>query len=193
MLKVGLTGNIGSGKSTISNIFSILGVSVYNADNEAKKILDSPNTIPELLKNFGIEIVNSDNTINKKKLAEIVFNNKAKLNKLNAIIHPLVMDDFNKWCLQFTDAAYVINESAILVEAGLYKQFDKLITVISPEIMRIERVMKRDSCEREKVIERINNQLKEEEKMKVSDFIINNNEKDLVIPQVLLIHKALSF
>ena len=193
MLKVGLTGNIGSGKSTISNIFSILGVPVYNADNEAKKILDSQNTIPKLLENFGVEIINSDNTINKKKLAEIVFNNKAKLNKLNAIIHPLVMDDFNKWCLKLTDAAYVINESAILVETGLYKQFDKLITVISPEIMRIERVMKRDSCEREKVIERIKNQLKEEEKMKVSDFIINNNEKDLVIHQVLLIHKALSF
>jgi dephospho-CoA kinase len=192
MLKVGLTGNIGSGKSIISHIFNILGIPVYNADNESKKILDSPELIPQIISVFNKEVINSDNTINKKKLAEIVFNDKLKLDKLNAIIHPLVMYDFETWCSKNNNHPYVINESAILVETNLYKQFDKLITVSAPEELRIARVMKRDNCNREKVLVRINNQLSEEEKIKVSDYIINNNEKDLVIPQVLRIHKALT-
>ncbi len=192
MLKVGLTGNIGSGKSIISHIFSILGIPVYNADNESKKILDSPKLISQITNIFNKEVINTDNTINKKKLAEIVFNDKTKLDKLNAIIHPLVMNDFETWCSKNNNHLYVINESAILVETNLYKQFDKLITVSAPEELRIARVMKRDNCNREKVLIRINNQLSEEEKIKVSDYIINNNEKDLVIPQVLKIHKALT-
>lgn len=192
MLKIGLTGNIGSGKSIVSRIFSVLGVPVYNADSEAKRIMDSEEVIPMVIGVFGKEIINSDHSVNKKMLAEIVFKDNNKLEKLNSIIHPLVMNDFNIWCQKFSDKKYVINESAILVETALYKLFDKLITVISPEDMRIERVMKRDNCEKEKVLARINNQLPEKDKTKVSDFVITNNEKDLLIPQVLLINKTLS-
>lgn len=192
MLKIGLTGNIGSGKSIVSRIFSILAVPIYNADYEAKRIMDSQEVVPLVMDTFGKDIINLDNSVNKKMLAEIVFEDKEKLKKLNAIIHPMVMNDFNIWCQKFSDKKYVINESAILVETGLYKLFDKLITVISPENIRIERVMKRDNCTKNKVLARMNNQLPENDKIKVSDYIITNNESDLLIPQVLLINKTLS-
>ncbi len=192
MLKIGLTGNIGSGKSVVSRIFGILGVPVYNADNEAKRILDSRQVIPMIIDVFGKDAIIGENVVNKKFLAEIVFKDKRKLEQLNSIIHPLVISDFDIWTRNFSDKKYVINESAILVETGLYKLFDRLITVISPEDIRIDRVMKRDNCTKEQVLARINNQLSEEDKIKVSDFIIKNDESDLLISQVLLINKTLS-
>jgi dephospho-CoA kinase len=192
MLKVGLTGNIGSGKSMISRIFGILGVPVYNADAEAKVILDSVGMKPVLVENFGIEIIGPDSKIDKRKMADIVFNDPVKLSVLNELVHPRVIESFGKWCLNYATFPYIIIESAILVESGLNRIFDRIITVSCPEKIRIRRVMDRDHLKKNEVIARMNNQLKEKEKLQLSDYIIKNNDKNLVIPQVLQIHRTLS-
>jgi len=192
MIKVGLTGNIGSGKSTVANIFSLIGVPVYNADKEAGKFLDNKLIAEIIAAIISKDILKKNKKIDKKKLASIIFNDKQKLWSMNAIIHPLVMSDFSQWSDGFGEQKYVINESAVLVETGLYRKFDRIITVTAPEELRIERVMKRDRCDRMKVTERIKNQLAEKEIMNVSDHIIVNNDKTLVLPQLLKIHAVLS-
>jgi dephospho-CoA kinase len=191
MLKIAITGNIGSGKTIIANIFSVLGIPVYNADKQSKKFLYYNHIKSEIKHYFGNTVFDKSNEIDKKALANIVFNDKKTLNILNSIIHPAIKSDFNKWIEKYNDKKYIIHEAAILFESGFYKNFDKIITVTAPQNICIKRVMIRDSILKNEILQRIKNQLPEQEKIKMSDFVIYNDEKQLLIPQVLYIHKKI--
>jgi dephospho-CoA kinase len=170
---VAITGGIGSGKSTIANMFSMNGISVYISDNASREILELKETIDEIVSFFGTDILENEK-INRNKLANIVFNDKDSLNKLNSIIHPKVSAHFKNWLLTKRNELFIIKEVAILFELGLDKECDKVITVIAPIEDRIERSIKRDSCSREDVLKRIENQLDDAIKISKSDFVINN-------------------
>ncbi len=192
MLKVGLSGNIGSGKSLVSKIFETLNIPVYHSDDRAKYILDKPEIISELKKLFGNEIIDAYGKPDKKKIARIVFNNSEKLSDLNNVIHPAVLKDFEAWITDQGRSSYVVMESAILFETGFSKLFDKIIVVTAPENIRIQRVLKRDHVAEEDITKRIKNQMTDEAKARQSDFLIVNDNKEPVIPQVLKIHQTLS-
>jgi dephospho-CoA kinase len=193
MKKVGITGGIGSGKSTICRVFELLKVPVYYADDTAKKILNTnPVIFKKVVEIFGKEITDIGGEIDRKKLAAIVFTNKKKLEQLNKIVHPAVINDFEEWCRAKSDFPYILKEAAILFESGTYKNVDQIIMVTAPLEMRIKRVMNRDGVSEAEVSDRISRQLSDEEKIKRSDFIIRNDEQQLVIPQILEIHKLLS-
>lgn len=199
---VGLTGNIGSGKSIVAKIFSILGVPVYNADSNAKKFLDNIE-IKSLIKiHFGEKVFDNNNGIDTKALADIVFNDSTQLNKLNSIIHPFVINDFNIWVQSHLSmnpdsigkqrtTDYVIIEAAILFESGYNSVADKIIVVTCHEELRIKRIMERDSMTEAEVKLRMKNQWNEEQKIKYADFIIINEEFQLITPQVIEINKQL--
>jgi len=193
MLKVGITGGIGSGKTTVCKVFETLGVPVYYADVEAKKIQEEDAEVKgAIVKEFGENIITSSGTIDRTKLAAIVFNNKDKLQKLNNIVHPAVAKHFNDWLAANRASKYTLQEAAILFESGVYKTVDKIISVIAPLDIRIARTIKRDRISEELVKQRINNQLSDEEKIKRSDFIIYNDEQQLLIPQIIRIHEQLN-
>jgi dephospho-CoA kinase len=182
-LLVGLTGGIGSGKTTVSKIFNAFGVKVFNSDNVAKNLLNTNNEIrKEVIELFGD--VYENNLINAKKLASIVFNNSELLNKLNQIIHPRVNLEFIEWVKNNNQEKLLLKESAILIESGGHNKLDQVILVVSDKCNRISRVVKRDNSTKSAVLERINKQLTDEEKIKLSNYIIYNNDKDLLIPQI---------
>ena len=191
MIIIGLTGGIGSGKTTAAEVFKKLGIAVYNSDEEAKKLMNSDTTIINKLKMiFGYDIYDSNNLLNKKKLAGLIFNNKDKLNTVNSIVHPVVKNHFKKW-VNKQNAPYVIKETAILFESGINKDVDKIITVTAPIQLRINRLMKRDTISKEEIMKRINNQFDDEYKINKSDFVIKNDEKELIIRQILLINEKI--
>ncbi len=188
---VGLTGGIGSGKTIVAEVFKKLGIPVYNSDTEAKKLMNSDTDIISKLKMiFGYEIY-ENNILNRRKLAEIIFNNKNKLNTVNSIVHPAVKKHFSIWIKKQT-SPYIIKETAILFEAGINKDVKKIISVISPKKIRINRITARDNTSKKDIIQRINNQSTDEYKIKRSDFIIYNDEKKLILPQILDIHEKLT-
>ncbi len=170
---IGLTGGIGSGKTTIANYFASLGVPVYIADEEAKKILYTPDAVAEVVAVFGEEVLTGE-VPDRKKLATVVFNNPEKLQELNNIIHPKVGRHFYNWLTLYKDMPFVIKEAAILFESGSYKNCDKIILVTAPEDIRVERVMKRDGSTAQEVRNRMANQWDDDRKKEFSDFIINN-------------------
>jgi dephospho-CoA kinase len=189
---IGLTGGIGSGKTTVSKIFNAFGVKVFNSDNVAKTLLNKNKEVrKEVVKLFGD--VYSDDGINSKKLASIVFNNSESLNKLNQIIHPKVNDEFIKWVKENNKEELLIKEAAILIESGGHKNLDEIILVVADELTRIQRVINRDKAVKEEVLQRIKKQLPDEEKIKISNYIIYNNEIDLLIPQVENILKKVNY
>jgi dephospho-CoA kinase len=190
MQKIGLTGNIGSGKSLAAKVFEQLKVPVFYADTDGKKVLEDAWIIGLIKKEFGSGIM-TGSEIDRKKLAQIVFADKAKLAFLNSIIHPAVRAQFNNWTEQKGDFPYIIYEAAILYESGHFKAMDKIIVVAAGEELRIKRVMQRDQVSREDVIKRMANQWPEEKKIALADFVIGNNESTLVIPQVLAIDQKL--
>ncbi len=191
MLKLGITGGIGSGKTTICKLFELLGVPVYYADEESKKILDEDKLVKEqVIKMFGSSILNDSGIIDRKELAAIVFNNKEQLEKLNAILHPAVGQHFENW-LKKQNTAYILKEAAILFESGAYKQVDKVLTVVAPLELKIQRTMKRDGVSKEEVERRMQLQMTDEEKIKRADFVIINNEQELLIPQVFSLNQQL--
>jgi len=189
-MRAGITGGIGSGKSTVCRVFELLGIPVYYADAEAKKLLDTLPIRSALLENFGKELLDGEQ-VNRKKLAALVFNDPAKLALFNSIVHPAVKKHFLDWCDAHSDAPYVLKEAAILFESEAYKQVEKVITVTAPAEVRMARVMKRDGATREDVEKRIASQLSDEEKIKRSDFVLLNDEEQLLIPQIIRIHEAL--
>lgn len=170
---IGLTGGIGSGKTTIANHFKAAGIPVYIADDEARLLMQSAEIIQEIKNTFG-QIVFDNAILNRQKLAEIVFNNPEKLKQLNSIIHPAVKKHFANWVLNFKKEPFVIYEAAILFESGSYKKCDKIITVTAPIEARIQRVIQRDKTTRELVLKRINAQWTDEKRILKSDFVIEN-------------------
>jgi dephospho-CoA kinase len=190
-IKVGLTGGIGSGKSTVCNIFRILGVPVFQADNVGKELLNKNEKVKaEIIRLFGEEIYRNDGTVDRKKLAEIIFNDEIQLRKVNKIVHPEVRKEYKKW-LEKQNAAYVIHEAAILFESGFYKMMEFTILVTAPEQQRIEWVMKRDGATEKQVRERMARQWPEEKKQKLADVVLHNNNKDLIIPEIIKLDKSL--
>lgn len=189
MIKIGLTGGIGSGKSLVARVFAHFGVPVYGADTEAKKFLHHSVIIQNLVERFGNSIIDDNNRIIKSKLAEIVFNDKEALNFLNKLIHPLVINDFDVWCKEQLHAPYIIHEAALIIEHGFQHYFDKIILITAPETIKIKRVMQRDKVSEEHVKQRMLNQLKDDEKIPFADYIINNDDSQLILPQILNLHQ----
>jgi dephospho-CoA kinase len=191
MKRIGLTGNIGTGKSTVARVFEILGVPVYHADKQAREIVGSKKVTEQIALLFGNQVIDSGNQIDRKALAAIVFTDKEKLVVLNKLIHPLVEADFSQWCNQHLEKKYVLHEAAILFESGFQRLFDSTILVTAPEELCIARVMARDGITREMVSDRILNQWPQERKLKIADYAIINDETAMVIPQVLSIHQKI--
>lgn len=187
-LKIGITGGIGSGKTTVCKVFELLGIPVFYADEEAKSLMVKDELLVSEIKSaFGKEAYSDKNTLNRKHIASLVFNNPEKLAQLNSLVHPAVFKAFDVWVLQ-QFSPYVLKEAALLFESDSYKLNDKNILVSCPLDLRINRVMKRDQINKEKVLERIANQFPEVQKLALADFQIQNNEQEFIIPQVLQLH-----
>ncbi len=190
MIVVGLTGGIGSGKTTIAKQFKTLGIPVYIADIEAKKLMNTSKVIKrKLIALFG-ESAYLDGTLNRPYVANIIFNDKAYLEKMNAIIHPKIAKHFTKWVSK-QKAPYVLKEVAILFENGGYKNCDYVITVTASKALRIERLLKRDNTSIEKIEAIMNNQWSDAKKIELSDYIITNQNLEDTKLQVFNIHKAI--
>ena len=191
MKKIGITGGIGSGKSTVCRVFSAIGIPVFDADSEAKKIMNTdPEIHRQLINLFGPAVYLPDQTIDRKYLAGIVFKSPSLLEQLSMIVHPAVRKSFENWCLE-QHSPYIIHEAAILFESGFYRMMDKSITVVTNESERIERVMKRNGVTEEQVRHRIKNQWTDEQRIELADFVIGNNDDELIIPQIVEIDKKL--
>lgn len=188
MLRVGLTGGIGSGKTTIAKIFQALGIPVYYADDAAKKLMNTDAALKKLIiRHFG-GAAYKHGELDRKYLAGIVFNDDQKLELLNSFVHPATIQDAEKW-IQEQTSPYIIREAALLFESGANKNLDHVIGVYAPEALRVKRVMERDGLSAEEILKRIGRQMNEDEKMKRCDFIIYNDEQQPVLPQVLQLHR----
>ena len=193
LLKIGVTGGIGSGKTVVCNIFQMLGIPVYNADFRAKYLMTNDQNVTDSIRsNFGNRTYFADGTLNTGYLSKQIFKNKDQLKILNNIVHPAVAIDFEQWIVKQEGKPYVIKEAALLVESGSYKLLDRLITVTAPVELKIERVLNRDLHRTKKDILNIMlNQLDDQTKTAKSAFVINNDGNTLLIPQVLKIHHSL--
>jgi dephospho-CoA kinase len=187
LLKIGITGGIGSGKSVVCQIFNTLGISVFDADAEAKKLYDQPDVKDIIVREFENDLY-PEGQFDRKKMADIVFHSPEKLKQLNHLLHPLVERQFQRWVLR-QQSHYVVKEAALLIESSSYKTLDYLVLVSCPLNTRIERVMNRDQTSREEVMARIAKQLPEDEKRSYCDFEIINDDRTLLIPQVLALHE----
>ena len=190
MLKVGLTGGIGSGKTTVSEIFYSLGIPVYNSDERAKYLMENDTSLrKDIIEYFGEESYRSEG-LNRLYLSKEVFLDKSKLQKLNSLVHPVVGRDFAIWCKN-QSAPFVLKEAAILIESGAYIGLDKIIIITASENIRMDRVMDRDNVKASEVRDRINNQMDDSERLKYADFIIDNDGKQMLISQVKEVFQAL--
>jgi dephospho-CoA kinase len=187
---IGLTGGIGSGKSTVAKIFAQFGIPVLDADATAKAIMNEDNSVKtKLIELFGTEAY-KESQLNRPYIAQLVFEDAFKLQQLNAIIHPITIQYAKDWALK-QSAPYVIKEAALFFESGSAEGVDKIIGVTAPKHIRIQRVMQRDQISREEVIKRMEHQLEDSLKMKLSDWVIQNDDMHLLIPQVLAIHNEI--
>lgn len=190
MLKVGITGGIGSGKSTICRIFELLGIPVYYADTKAKEIMQTdPVLISQVKQHFGENIYNGQ-VLDRAALGRIVFNDQEKLALLNSLVHPATIRDSDQWAAK-QSAPYILKEAALIFESSSFHYLDKVICVYAPEPLRIHRVMKRDNVTRNDVLARMHKQIDESIKIKLCDFVIYNDEQQMVVPQVLALHDKL--
>mgnify|MGYP002622212220 CR=1 FL=1 len=190
MLKVGVTGGIGSGKTTVCKEFEKLGVPVFYADDVAKNILNSPRIVEKIEAIFGKDVV-KNGQVDRKKIAAIIFSDKSKKEQLNSIIHPEVANEYTAWLNQHQNYPYTIKEAAILFETGTYKQLDKIILIIADKNTRVKRIIERDNTTEEEVLARMKNQWTDEEKKPLADFIIENQKKSNLEQQIKEVHKAL--
>jgi dephospho-CoA kinase len=190
MLKIGLTGGIGSGKTTVAQIFEVLAIPVYYADQAAKELMNhDPDLKKEITSAFGKEVY-KEGMLDRAFLGEIVFTDSEKLARLNSIVHPATLKDASSW-MQNQKTPYAIKEAALIFEAGLENFFDFIIGVSAPQNLRLERVMNRDPISSENILQRMEHQMDESEKIKRCDFIIVNDGNQPLIPQVLKIHQIL--
>ena len=189
-LKIGITGGIGSGKSTVAKVFETLGIPVYYADDVAKRIMNENAELrTRITRHFGEESY-ANEQLNRAHIAAQVFNNEEKLQLLNSLVHPVTIADAERW-MQSQKPPYALKEAALIFEANADKQLDYVIGVTAPFDLRLKRVMERDKISPEQVQARMDKQMNEEEKMKRCDFIIFNDEKQLLIPQVVELHEQL--
>ena len=187
MIKLGVTGGIGSGKTLVCKVFSILGIPVFPADEEAKKIMDVDTGIILRLNAIAGKDLYAEGTLDRAELARLIFNNRSMLERVNSLVHPAVFSRFSKWGKK-QEAPYIIMESAILFESGGREKVDRVVTVTAPVGERITRVIRRNNITREEVIDRINNQMNDSDKIKQSDYVIDNSENEMIIPAILNIH-----
>ncbi len=191
MLRIGLTGGIGSGKTTVAKLFETLGIPVYYADDAAKKLMNTHEKLKAaLIEHFGARSY-SQGELDRKYLAAIVFNDNEKLELLNSLTHPVTIQDAEEWMSRQT-TPYIIKEAALLFESGAAERLDYVIGVYAPQHIRVKRVMERDGLAVEEIMKRISHQIDEEMKMKLCDFVISNNDQELLIPQVLGLHQKLT-
>ena len=190
-IQIGITGGIGSGKSLVCKIFGVLGVPAYDADSRAKNLMTTDGIlIDQIKKEFGSLSYDVKGGLNREFLSATVFAKQDKLKQLNALVHPRVAVDYKQWVEEHEGNKYVLKEAALLFESGSYKELDKIILVTAPKEIRIERVLARDNHRTKEDVEKIiQNQISEEEKEAKANFIIRNNESELIVPQVLDLHK----
>lgn len=191
MIKIGVTGGIGSGKTMVCKVISAMGYPVYHADIEAKRIVNTNSEVIRKVKQLFGSNIYTQNSLDRKKLAGIVFNNADLLQKLNSIVHPAVADDFEKWVENNSTSPLIFKEAAILFESGAYKTVDKVVAIWAPEDLRISRVSERDGVTKEQVMERMKNQISQDELLERSDFVIKNSQQELLVPQVVKLIKHL--
>ncbi len=189
MFKVAITGNMGSGKTSICRVFELLDVPVFYADKHALKLYSNKDFLKKIAETFGPEILTKDNQLNRQALADIVFKDENKLETLNKLIHPRVFQQFEQWQKRQPHKPYCIQEAAILFETGWHKYFDKTILVYAPEEELTRRVMKRDQVSLQKVKDRLTHQMPQEKKMALADYRLNNDNSQLLIPEVLNLHE----
>jgi dephospho-CoA kinase len=185
--KLGVTGGIGSGKTSVCRVFDVLRIPVFSADREAQKIMETDNSIISGINSIVGKDLYISGSLDRMKLAMIIFNDSTLLEKVNYLVHPVVFDHFGKWVLDQA-APYVIMEAAILFESGASKFVDRVATVVAPVEQRVKRVIQRNKLSREQVMERMRNQMDDRTRIKLSDYIINNSENDMIIPAILKIH-----
>jgi dephospho-CoA kinase len=196
MLRVGITGGIGSGKSTVAKVFEVLGIPVYYADDAAKRLMNEDKELKEKIQqHFGNDMY-KDGKLDRKQMAELVFSSPGKLDQLNKLVHPATIADAENWMKRHALAggqtsAYTLKEAALIFESGAQENLDYVIGVSAPAPLRIQRTMKRDNITREEVIARMDKQMDETIKMKLCDFVIKNDEQEMLLPQILVLHEKL--
>ena len=190
MFKIGITGGIGSGKTAVCMVFETLGIPVYHADTRAKQLMNTDLELKATLKGYFGDGIYSIETLDRRQLANIIFNDPVALEKVNSWVHPVVARDFENWCTMQT-SPYLIEEAAIIFESGMAQRFDKVILVTAPEYLRIERVCARDQISPELVRKRMDNQWSDEKKIPLADYIIYNDNEHLITPQVMEIHSKI--
>lgn len=190
MLKIGLTGGMGSGKTTVCRMFEVLGIPVFYADETAKSLMKTDLLLKQnIIKGFGVDSYSDKGELNRKYISSLVFNNKLELDKLNAMVHPAVFRAFDSWVLKQTASPYVIKEAALLFESDSHKMCDQSVLIKSPEALRIKRIIKRDVTTQEEAKLRMIRQFSDERKEEMADHVILNDEQNLIIPQVLDLHQ----
>jgi dephospho-CoA kinase len=189
-MKLGITGGIGSGKTSVCRVFNVLGIPVFSADPEARKIMENDINIKNEINAIVGKDIYPEGRLDRMELASLIFNDKNLLEKVNSLVHPIVFDKFIRWTKEQT-TPYVIMEAAILFESGGYKLVDRVATIVAPVEERISRVTQSNMLNRDQVMERIKNQMTDEERIRMSDYIIHNSENDMIIPVILDINKDL--
>ena len=189
-MKLGITGGIGSGKTSVCRVFNVLGIPVFSADPEARKIMDNDEDIIREINNIAGRDLYKQGTLDRMSLASMIFKDPLLLRKVNTLVHPVVFEHFRQW-VGLQKAPYAIMEAAILFESGAATLVDRVATVVAPVEERISRVIQGNRLTREQVMDRIKNQLDDESRIKMSDYVIYNSENDMIIPAILKIHEDL--
>jgi dephospho-CoA kinase len=186
-LKLGVTGGIGSGKTSVCKVFTVLGIPVFSTDRIAREIMDTNEHIISQINSIAGKDMYSNGSLDRMALASLIFNNNNLLEKVNSLVHPLVFDQFIRWEMSQT-SPYTIMEAAILFESGASKLVDKIATIVAPQEERLNRVTRRSRLSRSQVLERMLNQMSDEARIKLSDYVIYNSENDMIIPAIIAIH-----
>lgn len=190
LMKLGITGGIGSGKTSVCRVFSILGIPVFSADPEAQEIMNTDESVIRGINDIAQRNLYPAGRLDRMQLAELIFKDPEVLKKVNALVHPVVFEHFNRWARE-QNSPYVIMEAAILFESGANDLVDRVATVYAPVEERIDRVTRRNKLTREQVLDRIRNQMDDKTRIKMSDYVINNSENEMIIPVILKIHEDL--